>query len=119
MGKNSPINEALKQELTAFLKKSFGEVVEEAVFNKIMPTERRYRADYLIPGDKKIIIEVNGGQYSGGRHTRAGKVKGKVYTQYENDLNKLNLAQKYGFKVFQFTYQQLKRREYVDILEGL
>lgn len=118
MRKKNPINEALKKELVGFLRKSIGEVIEEAVFNKIMDTGRQYRADYLIL-DKKIIIEVNGGQYNGGRHTRAGAVKGEVYTQYENDLNKLNLAQKHGFRIFQFTYQQLRRREYVEILEGL
>jgi len=118
MRKKNPINEALKKELKAFLSHSIGEVVEEVVFNKIMPTDRLYRADYCILS-KKIIIEVNGGQYNGGRHTRAGKIPGKVYTQYENDLNKLNLAQRNGFKIFQFTYQQLARREYVGILEGL
>ena len=118
MRKKNPINEALKKELVAFLMKSFDKVEEEVVFNKIMPTDRLYRADYCIL-DKKIIIEVNGGQYNGGRHTRAGKVPGKVYTQYENDLNKLNLAQRNGFRIFQFTYQMLMRREYVGILEGL
>lgn len=118
MRKNNPINEALKKELVSFLSKSIGEVIEEVVFNKIMPTERQYRADYCILS-KKIIIEVNGGQYNGGRHTRAGKVPGKVYTQYENDLNKLNLAQRNGFRIFQFTYAQLQRREYVEILKGL
>ncbi len=90
------------------------EVIEEVVFNKIMPTKRLYRADYLINGN--IIVEINGGQYTGGRHTRAGKVKGKPYTQYENDLNKLNLAQFHGFKVFQFTYEQLQRKDYKDYL---
>jgi very-short-patch-repair endonuclease len=112
MRKKNPINEALKKELKAFLSRSIGETIEEVVFNKIM------RADYCIL-DKKIIIEVNGGQYNGGRHTRAGAVKGKVYTQYENDLNKLNLAQRNGWKVFQFTYQMLARRVYLEILKGL
>ena len=59
MRKKNPINEALKKELGSFLSESFGRVIEEAVFSIIMPTDRRYRADYLIP-DKKIIIEVNG-----------------------------------------------------------
>jgi very-short-patch-repair endonuclease len=118
MRKKNPINEALKKELKAFLSRSIGETIEEVVFNKIMPTDRSYRADYCIL-DKKIIIEVNGGQYNGGRHTRAGAVKGKVYTQYENDLNKLNLAQRNGWKVFQFTYQMLARRVYLEILKGL
>ena len=114
MGKNSIKNIALLQEFKAYLKSLNFEVIEEVVFNKIMPTTRRYRADYLINGN--IIVEINGGQWSGGRHTRAGKVKGKPYTQYENDLNKLNLAQKNGFIVYQFTYEMLSRREYMDVL---
>jgi very-short-patch-repair endonuclease len=115
MGKNSIKNAALLQELKAYLSSKFNRVDEEVVFNKIMDTKRLYRADYCIM-DEKIIIEINGGQYSGGRHTRAGKVKGKVYTQYENDLNKLNLAQKNGWKVYQFTYEMLSRLDYKDIL---
>jgi very-short-patch-repair endonuclease len=111
MKNNSVKNLALLQEFKAYLKKRNCEVIEEVVFNKIMPTDRLYRADYCILKEK-IIIEVNGGQYSGGRHTRAGKVKGKVYTQYENDLNKINLAQLNGWKVYQFTYEQLMRKEY-------
>jgi hypothetical protein len=114
MKKNSVKNLALLKEFTDYLKKRNYKVVEEVVFNTIMPTKRLYRADYLINGN--IIVEVNGGQYSGGRHTRAGKVKGKVYTQYENDLNKLNLAQCHNFKVYQFTYEQLARKEYEDYL---
>lgn len=116
--KNSFKNEVLKMELLSYLIANFNEVNEEVVFSKIMPTNRRYRADYLIL-DKKIIIEVNGGQFIGGRHNRAGKVNGKIFTQYENDLNKFNLAQKFGFKIFQFTYEQLSRLEYKDILDYL
>ncbi len=52
----------------------------------------------------------------GGRHTRAGKVKGKEYTQYENDLNKINLAQFHGFRIYQFTYEMLARLEYKEYL---
>ena len=56
---------------------------KEAVFNDIMPTKRRFRADYFIP--PCYIIEINGGQWTQGRHTRGG-------TGYENDLMKLNIA---------------------------
>lgn len=113
--KNSAKNIALKQELERYLNR-FGEVKQEVTFSKIMDTTRRYRADYLLL-DHLVIIELNGGQWTGGRHTRAGKVKGKKCTQYEDDLNKINLAQKHGFKIFQFTYEQLQRKEYVEILE--
>lgn len=118
MGKQNYIHKTLLSELKRFLEGLGYKVNEEVVFNKIMPTKRKYRADFCIL-DQKIIIEVNGGQYSRGRHTRAGKVKGRVQTQYENDLNKINLAQKYGWKVFQFTYEQLRRREYKDYINSL
>jgi len=113
-GKNV-IHLALLKELKAYLIGLGYDVKEEVIFNKIMQTKRQYRADYCILKEK-IIIEINGGQFSYGRHTRAGKVKGMVQTQYENDLNKLNLAQMNGWKIYQFTYQQLMRKEYKDYL---
>lgn len=108
-------NTALKSELKVYLKDKGYKVEEEIIFNKIMDTKRQYRADYLIRSHN-IIIEINGGQWTGGRHTRASKVKGKGYTTYENDLNKLNIAQINGFKILQFTYEQLARQEYKELL---
>jgi Uncharacterized protein conserved in bacteria len=55
---------------------------------------RRYRADFAWP-DRRVIAEVEGGTYSGGRHVRP---KG-----YENDCNKYNLAALGGWRVFRFT----------------
>ena len=81
------------------------ETQQEVVFSSIMPTKRKFRADYYLP-NKRIIIEVNGGQYLQGRHNRGGK-------GYENDLFKLNLAQQNGFKVYQFTYEMLARNEHI------
>lgn len=84
----------------------------EVPFSFIMPTKRRFRADFYLPS-KKIIIEVNGGQFSGasgGRHNAGGK-------GYETDLFKINLAQFYGFKVFQFTYEMIERKEYLTFLK--
>jgi len=81
----------------------------EVPFSLIMPTKRKFRADFYLP-DKKIIIEVNGGQYLNGRHNRGGK-------GYETDLYKLNLAQFYGFKVYQFTYEMIERNEHLQFLQ--
>lgn len=108
-------NDLLKYEMLIYLKDKGYKVEEEIVFTKIMNTKRVYRADYLIRSSN-TIIEINGGQWTKGRHTRAGTVKGKLYTQYENDLNKLNLAQVNGFKILQFTYEQLGRQEYKNFL---
>ena len=76
----------------------------EVNFSNIMPTKRRFRADYYI-NSSRIIIEINGGQYINGRHNRGGN-------GYENDLTKLNLAQMHGFKIYQFTYEMLLKKEY-------
>lgn len=115
MNRKNPIHEALKNEFKAHLRSLNFKVEEEVVFSKIMPTTRQYRADYCIL-DQKIIIEINGGSWINGRHNRASPVKGKPYTTYENDLNKINLAQSHGWKVYQFTYEMLKRREYIGII---
>lgn len=77
---------------------------KEIVYSKIMPTKRLFRADFYCPSIK-VLVEVNGGQWTNGRHTRGG-------VGYENDLTKLNIAQLNGFKVYQFTYEMLARREY-------
>ncbi|NCD41711.1 MAG: hypothetical protein EOL88_06420 [Bacteroidia bacterium] len=105
------INQILLQNFEMYLSKKFGWVKEkgvttEVVFNKIMPTRRQFRADYLI---EDIIIEINGGQWINGRHNRGGK-------GYENDLTKINTAQYYGFKVYQFTYEMLKKQTYKTLL---
>ena len=103
MSKLSNTNKILLLELETYLKR-FDEVQKETTFNKIMPTKRLFRCDFLCP-NLKVIIEVNGGQWTNGRHTRGG-------VGYENDLTKLNIAQLHGFKIFQFTYEMLERREY-------
>lgn len=65
---------------------------------------RKFRFDYAI-SERKIAIEINGGQWVNGRHNRGGKA-------YEKDLEKLNLAQANGWRVLQYTYEQLAKREY-------
>ena len=101
----------LKQEIVNTLSK-YDTVLEEVVFNTIMPTKRRFRADYLCP-NIKIVIELNGGQWVNGRHNRGGK-------GYENDLVKINMAQRNGFQVWQYTYEMISRGELKkDIVEWI
>lgn len=59
---------------------------------------RRWRADFHLTG-KMILIEVEGGIWSGGRHTRA---KG-----YLGDMEKYNEATKLGYKVLRFSTAQV------------
>ncbi|MFA3075286.1 endonuclease domain-containing protein [Acinetobacter pittii] len=64
---------------------------------KFHPT-RKWRADFLITGTK-ILIEVEGGIWSGGRHTR-----GKGYI---GDMEKYNSASMMGFTVLRFCTEQV------------
>lgn len=85
----------------------YGKIQKEVPFNKIMATKRRFRADYLI--GRKTIVEINGGQWINGRHNRGG-------VGYERDLQKMNLAQRHGFRYFQFTYEMLKDIKNLDVI---
>ncbi len=55
---------------------------------------RKWRFDFAWVG-LKIAVELEGGVWSGGRHTR-----GKGFT---NDCEKINVATAMGWKVFRFT----------------
>lgn len=60
---------------------------------------RRWRSDFRIDGTQ-ILIEVEGGTWSGGRHTRG---KG-----YEQDCEKYSWAAANGWTVLRFTTGQIK-----------
>lgn len=62
--------------------------------------KRRFRFDRAFPR-KKVAVELEGGVWSGGRHTRG---KG-----FESDCEKYNLAHSNGWMVFRFTGNMLKR----------
>ena len=75
---------------------------------KVCP-ERRWRFDWAFPV-QRVAIEVNGGIFSRirGRHSRgAGQLK---------DWEKLNHAQKLGWKVFQFSPQQMNEEKTAEFL---
>lgn len=72
--------------------------------------ERNWRADFLVTGTK-ILIEVEGGIWSGGRHTRA---KG-----YLGDMEKYNAAAILDFKVLRFDTQQVKSGLAIKQIENL
>ena len=71
------------------------EPIPEYVFHP----HRKWRADYcwLIP--RKVIVEIDGGIWSGGRHSGgSGQLR---------DMEKLNSAALLGFAVLRYTPQQL------------
>ncbi|HCA5188186.1 TPA: DUF559 domain-containing protein [Acinetobacter baumannii] len=76
---------------------------------KFHPT-RKWRADFLITGTK-ILIEVEGGIWSRGRHTR-----GKGYI---GDMEKYNSAAMMGFTVLRFSTEQVKSGVAIKQIEQL
>ena len=61
--------------------------------------DRKWRADFHLKG-RMILIEVEGGIWSGGRHTR-----GKGYI---GDMEKYNAATMLGYQVIRFSTEQVK-----------
>ncbi|MDX7905198.1 DUF559 domain-containing protein [Acinetobacter baumannii] len=72
--------------------------------------KRKWRADFLITGTK-ILVEVEGGIWSGGRHTR-----GKGYI---GDMEKYNEAAMMGFTVLRFSTEQVKAGVAIKHIEQL
>ena len=69
--------------------------------------KRKWRFDFAYP-ERKIAIEVEGGVFSGGRHTR-----GKGFTA---DCEKYNRATELGWSVYRFTTQQVRNGEAIELL---
>lgn len=72
--------------------------------------DRKWRADFYLTGTK-ILIEVEGGIWSGGRHTR-----GKGYL---GDMEKYNAATMMGYQVLRFSTEQVKSGLAVKQIEKL
>ncbi len=102
---------ALILELMSVIRKHDTHSKSEVYYKDIMPTTRRFRADFYVP-KYLLLIEVNGGQWNLGRHNRGG-------IGYENDMIKINLANINGFKVLQYTYEMLQRGELIKDLDYL
>ena len=84
---------------------------KKEVFAKdVFLTKRNFRFDYYI-ASHRVAIEVNGGEWMGGRHT-SGK-------GYQTDLEKANLANLNGVVYLQYTYTQLKKKVYENDLRFL
>jgi hypothetical protein len=79
------------------------ECVRELVFHP----KRKWRFDYAFPA-QKIALEVEGGIFTGGRHTRA---KG-----FLGDIEKYNQATLLGWRLFRVTPQNLLRTSTMQIL---
>lgn len=72
--------------------------------------KRKWKADFFLIG-KKILIEVEGGIWSGGRHTR-----GKGYI---DDMEKYNAATMMGYQVIRFSTEQVKSGAAIEQIEKM
>ncbi|WP_415720517.1 hypothetical protein [Photobacterium ganghwense] len=70
--------------------------------------KRRWRFDFAYP-DLLVAIEVEGGTWTNGRHTRG---KG-----FEGDCEKYNTAALRGWTVLRFTGDMIKRGEAIKMIE--
>ena len=74
---------------------------------KLIP-KRRFRFDY-VHHPSKTAIEVNGGNYIRGRHTRASGL--------ENEYEKIRLAAKLGYQTIIISGSQINEEVFNDIIE--
>lgn len=72
--------------------------------------DRKWRADFYITGTK-LLIEVEGGIWSNGRHTR-----GKGYL---GDMEKYNAATVLGYQVLRFSTEQVKSGKAIKAIMDL
>ncbi len=70
--------------------------------------ERKWRGDFVWGRPAMLIVEVEGGTYSGGRHVRG--------EGFEKDARKYNTAALMGYTVLRFTGSQVKSGEAVDVI---
>ena len=71
---------------------------------------RRWRFDFCWP-ELKIAVEIEGGIWTGGRHTRGGG--------FIADLEKLNHAAALGFRVFRFPTAQVQDGTAIAFMDGV
>jgi very-short-patch-repair endonuclease len=74
---------------------------------KFHPT-RRWKFDFAFP-DSMLAIEVDGGTWSNGRHTRG--------SGYQKDAEKLNAATVLGWRLLRYTAAMVKSGEAVRQIE--
>lgn len=68
---------------------------------------RKWRFDFAF-ADHMLAVEVEGGTWSGGRHTTGAG--------FERDTEKYNQAVLDGWRVLRFTGAQVKRGEALDVI---
>jgi len=82
----------------------------EAVQEYRFHPERKWRFDFAYP-EQKIAIEVEGGTWAGGRHSRGAGFQG--------DCEKYNEAVLLGWKILRFTSGMINSTSAVDTIKRL
>jgi very-short-patch-repair endonuclease len=101
-----PAKQPLRDVFTVICKTDLKvECVKEFKFHPV----RKWRFDYAIP-EHKIALEVEGGVWSGGRHTRPQGFLG--------DIEKYNTATLMGWRVFRTTPDDLLRTATLNLLKS-
>ena len=80
------------------------ECVKEFKFHPV----RKWRFDYAVP-EHKIALEVEGGVWTGGRHTSS--------VGFMKDMEKYNTATLMGWRVFRTTPDELYRLKTLNLLK--
>jgi len=70
---------------------------------------RRWRFDFAWPAIK-LAVEVEGGTWSGGRHTRGAG--------FAKDCEKYNAAASLGWRVLRFTKEMIEDRTAIEMIRG-
>jgi very-short-patch-repair endonuclease len=86
----------LEDELVVYM--AFANLPEPVREYKFHPT-RRWKFDFAYP-DQKIAIEVEGGTWIGGRHSRG--------SGYQADCEKYNTATLMGWRILRFTREMVE-----------
>lgn len=103
----SPKGEPRPRDVDFFVRLCASELGVECVRELLFHPSRKWRFDYAIP-DHRIALEVEGGVWTRGRHTRPQGFLG--------DIDKYNQATLLGWRVFRTTPAQLLRTSTLELL---
>ena len=73
--------------------------------------KRKWRIDYYFEGKVKLAVEIEGGIYSNGRHTRP--------SGFIADMEKYNALTTHGIYLFRVSYENLNKKETIETIKKI